>query len=318
MRETRWPRRRWEFKYSTQCSPTRPIRRRFSFAEAAELGGRIRMKRGGGRKTDDERDGTKGPSVRVGLMERNWNHLPGDKHGTSSSSSSPVSRLGSPVADNTRVSFSPYVRIIEILERKKGIHGVDRTGEQRKKRRLQRRIALLMEPWLSVGPSYNVHYIYLPGSVVLPECRPEGPPPAEHKAVKRFNSIRAAERRVGSNGGFIEFNASVGSALWKSPARITLPQHFNAPRALFAFTPPPSEFHRVPFSIALDNVRPRRDVPTNLPWQHASRNFAWSTRNKLSEFERGLVRRGKNYILTCRIENRLSTAHTHVCIAQEQ
>lgn len=232
MRETRWPRRRREFKYSTQCSPTRPIRRRFSFAEAAELGGRIRMKRGGERKIDDERDGTKGPSVRVDLMERNWNHLPGDRHGTSSS----VSRVGSPVADNTRISFSPYVRIIEILERKKGIHRIDRAGKQWKKRRLPRRIALLMEPWLSVGPSYNVHYIYLPGSVVLPECRPEGPPPAEHKAVKRFNSIRAAERRVGSNGGFIEFNASVGSALWKSPARITLPQHFNAPRALFALS----------------------------------------------------------------------------------
>lgn len=94
-----------------------------------------------------------------------------------------------------------------------------------------------MEPWLSVGPSYNVHYIYLPGSVVLPECRPEGPPPAEHKAVKRFNSIRAAERRVGSNGGFIEFNASAGSALWKSPARITLPQHFNAPRVIRFYSP---------------------------------------------------------------------------------
>lgn len=67
-----------------------------------------------------------------------------------------------------------------------------------KKRRLARRIALLMEPWLSVGSSYNVHYIYLPGSAVLPECRPEGPPPVEHKAVKRFNSIRAAERGAGS------------------------------------------------------------------------------------------------------------------------
>lgn len=39
-----------------QCSPTRPIRRRFSFAEAVELGGRIRMKREGERKTDDERN----------------------------------------------------------------------------------------------------------------------------------------------------------------------------------------------------------------------------------------------------------------------
>jgi len=55
-----------------------------------------------------------------------------------------------------------------------------------------------MEPWLSVGSSYNVHYIYLPGSAVLPEYRPEGPPPVEHKAVKRFNSIRAAERGAGS------------------------------------------------------------------------------------------------------------------------
>lgn len=89
-----------------------------------------------------------------------------------------------------------------------------------------------MEPWLSVGSSYNVHYIYLPGSAVLPEYRPEGPPPAEHKAVKRFNSIRAAVRGAGSTGGFIEFNASTGSALWKSPARITLPQRFNALRAI--------------------------------------------------------------------------------------
>lgn len=108
-----------------------------------------------------------------------------------------------------------------------------------------------MEPRLSVGPSYNVHYIYLPGSVVLPECRPEGPPPAEHKAVKRFNSIRAAERRVGSSGGFIEFNASVGSALWKSPARITLPQHFNALCVI--------RFHsssvRIPPSSARDRAR---------------------------------------------------------------
>lgn len=55
-----------------------------------------------------------------------------------------------------------------------------------------------MELWLSIGPSYNVHYIYFPGSVVLPECRLEGPSPVEHKSVKRFNSIRAAERRVGS------------------------------------------------------------------------------------------------------------------------
>lgn len=38
-----------------QCSSTRPIRRRFSFAETAELGGRTRMKRGGERKTDDEK-----------------------------------------------------------------------------------------------------------------------------------------------------------------------------------------------------------------------------------------------------------------------
>lgn len=173
-----------------------------------------------------------------------------------------------------------------------------------------------MEPWLSVGPSYNVHYIYLPGSVVLPEYRPEGPPPVEHKAVKRFNSIRAAERRVGSNGGFIEFNASAGSALWKSPARITLPQHFNAPGVIHFYSPTVRILHRIPFSIALDNVRSRRDVSTNLPWQHASRNFAWSTRNKLSEFERGSVRGGKNYILTCRIENRLSPLQ--MCVLQEQ
>lgn len=90
--------------------------------------------------------------------------------------------------------------------------------------------------------------------MVLPEyrARPEGPPPAEHKAVKRFNSIRAAERRVGSNGGFIEFNASAASALWKSPARITLPQHFNAPRASLALLLPlRSEFHRISSAIAL-------------------------------------------------------------------
>ena len=49
-----------------------------------------------------------------------------------------------------------------------------------------------MESWLSVGPRYNLHYIYLPRFVVLPKCRPEGPSPSKHKAVKRFNSIRTA------------------------------------------------------------------------------------------------------------------------------
>lgn len=84
-------------------------------------------------------------------------------------------------------------------------------------------------------------HLSLPGSVVLPECRPEGPPPAEHKAVKRFNSIRAAERRAGraaARRGFIEFNASAGFALWKSPARITLPQRFNARAIRFRPRPP--------------------------------------------------------------------------------
>lgn len=54
-----------------------------------------------------------------------------------------------------------------------------------------------MESWLSVGPRYNLHYIYLPGFVVLPKCRPEGPPPSKHKAVKRFNSIGTAQREEG-------------------------------------------------------------------------------------------------------------------------
>lgn len=74
-----------------------------------------------------------------------------------------------------------------------------------------------MESWLSVGPRYNLHYIYLPGFVVLPKCRPEGPPPSKHKAVKRFNSIRTAEAR-GYRGGLNEFNASDSFTLWNSLA----------------------------------------------------------------------------------------------------
>jgi len=48
-------------------------------------------------------------------------------------------------------------------------------GSGRKRKDFPRRIALLMELWLSVGPSYNVHYIYLPGYAVLPESRGSSP-----------------------------------------------------------------------------------------------------------------------------------------------
>lgn len=88
-------------------------------------------------------------------------------------------------------------------EREKKREERKKRGERRKEEsegvrgRLSRRIALLMESWLSVGPRYNLHYIYLPGFVVLPKCRPEGPPPSKHKAVKRFNSIGTAQREEG-------------------------------------------------------------------------------------------------------------------------
>lgn len=167
----------------------------------------------------------------------------------------------------TRVSLVPRsFRIIEILERKKRKERrwwrVRR--EREKKRRLPRRIALLMEPWLSVGPSYNVHYIYLPGSVVLPECRPEGPPPAEHKAVKRFNSIRAAERRVGSTAA--SSNLTPPLVLRFGNRRRGLPcLSVLTHRVLFAFVPPfPPNSTGSP-SIALDNVSSRRGVHSNLP-----------------------------------------------------
>lgn len=59
-------------------------------------------------------------------------------------------------------------------------------------------IALLMESWLSVGPRYNVHYIYLPGLCGPPQMMAEeGPSPSKHKAVKRFNSIRTGSREDG-------------------------------------------------------------------------------------------------------------------------
>lgn len=54
MQETWWPRWRREFKYSTVFADETDSKK-VQFAEAAELGGRIRMKRGGERKTDDER-----------------------------------------------------------------------------------------------------------------------------------------------------------------------------------------------------------------------------------------------------------------------
>lgn len=131
------------------------------------------------------------------------------------------------------MSAFPSARIIEILERKKEREGRGRGEKERKgdgdarprarekKRMPPRRIALLMESWLSVGSSYNVHYIYLSPWVCGPARIPTGgsSPTAEHKAVKRFNSIRAAERGLGSQGGFIEFNASAAFALWKSPRR---------------------------------------------------------------------------------------------------
>lgn len=126
-----------------------------------------------------------------------------------------------------------------------------------------RRIALLMESWLSVGPGYNVHYIYLSPWVCGPARIPTGgsSPTAEHKAVKRFNSIRAAERagcagvgwrRQRRRAGFIEFNASAVSALWKSPrcglhARATsaFPTHPLTPR----HTLPPCSLPRLaPFA----------------------------------------------------------------------
>lgn len=107
-----------------------------------------------------------------------------------------------------------------------GVRGRDEEGNGR----LSRRIALLMESWLSVGSRYNLHYIYLPGFVVLPKCRPEGPPPSKHKAVKRFNSIRTAQSR---GGGVDSTNLTPSDSFTlrnSSLARVdltALPQRFN-------------------------------------------------------------------------------------------
>lgn len=110
-------------------------------------------------------------------------------------------------------------------EEKKAARGLHAGRKNEGNRSLSRRIALLMESWLSVGPGYNLHYIYLPGFVVLPKCRPEGPPPSKHKAVKRFNSIRATQRR-----GVASTNLTppiVSRFEIRSRRPTTLPQRFN-------------------------------------------------------------------------------------------
>lgn len=85
-----------------------------------------------------------------------------------------------------------------------------------------------MESWLSVGPRYNLHYIYLPGFVVLPKCRRVLP----HRNIRPLNDLIQFVRRRG-RGGVDSTNLTPPDSFTlrnSSLARVNLtalPQRFN-------------------------------------------------------------------------------------------
>lgn len=194
------------------CSPTRPIRRRFSFAEEKEGGARRKTKARKETKGKEGRKEERRTTRRVSLMERNWNHLPCDRHGTSS-----PPELGSRPARRPPV-FSPHLFSPPLRcnwnSRKEWKRKEEEVEEGKEKRRKKKRgkggasvleagtggkreafetdsatNGVLVKRWSEVQPS-----LHLSPWVCGPPQMSEGPPPSKHKAVKRFNSIRTAQR----------------------------------------------------------------------------------------------------------------------------
>lgn len=145
-------------------------------------------------------------------MERNWNHLPCDRHGTSS-----PPELGSRPARRPPV-FSPHLFSPPLRcnwnSRKEWKRKEEEVEEGKEKRRKKKRgkggasvleagtggkreafetdsatNGVLVKRWSEVQPS-----LHLSPWVCGPPQMSEGPPPSKHKAVKRFNSIRTEQR----------------------------------------------------------------------------------------------------------------------------